>query len=177
MKNRHKSKRSSRNGILTENERKSIVNRTISSKDISELSSMKTKRSLTRRLNAISKDLEIIFNNEKFYLWYTDILTHDALNKIQGKIHQHLEFIEFPEYRIAATHIEGKRRFVLKPININKDTKGNMKKERVKKITRGLKENEKKVILEYVKRKGFSFPLERNQNYGWIEIKKKLMKK
>ncbi|MDH3765871.1 MAG: hypothetical protein OER82_08680 [Nitrosopumilus sp.] len=173
----HNQERSSRKGILTENEKKTILDNSISSRNIRELISTKTKRSLTQRLNAISKDLELIFNNERFYLWYTDIYTHDALNKIQGKIYQHFEFQEFPEYKISATYTDGKRRFVLKPININKDTKGNMKKERIQKITRGLKENEKKIILKYVKINGFNFPLEMEKEYSWKEVNKILKNK
>lgn len=173
----HNQERSSRKGILSENEKKAVLDNTISSRTIRELTSTKTKRSLTQRLNVIAKDLEVIFNNKRFYLWYTDIYTHDALDKIQGKICQHLEFKEIPEYRIAATYTNRKRRFMLKPININEKTRGNRKKEKMQEITIGLKENEKKIILKHVKNNGFYFPLEIRKKYSWKEVNEILKKK
>jgi len=170
----HNQARSARKGILTESEKKAIVEESIQARDIRELTSTKTKRSLTNRLNDIAKDLEILFRNKNFYLWYTDIYTHVTLNKIQGIIQQQLDFQELPEYKIAATYLNGKRMFTLKSVRPFEYLKSRLKQEKEKFFKKGLKEGERKIIWNFVEKKGFAFPLEKGKQYNWIEVKKLL---
>lgn len=68
-----------------------------------------------------------------------------------------------------------KRLYYLQPIKLKSLAKSGLRKSKYHEIlSEGLKENEWKVIENYIKKCGYIFPLKDNKEYTWLEVKKLL---
>lgn len=173
----HNSQSKLRKGLFTLTEREKIKNKGLDSK---------TKRQLTNPVNgSIVNDLEytaldihLIFESDVLEDFRQELRFQTSLSKLYGAIEETYRSYGMSRNKIAATENNRVRMFYLKKIPLkeilSRDTKPRSKSDLMKIFTRGLKPNERKVIIEYIEKYGYHFPLQQGKLYKWSDITKLL---
>ncbi|MDE1765976.1 MAG: hypothetical protein KGI27_06845 [Thaumarchaeota archaeon] len=177
-KNLHKSKRTQRYGLLTGKQRKAVQENTIDKKMKYKLTNPKTG-DLLRFLEMFVQDLSRVLENGELDRWSEDYRTRQLLQKLGAIADKSLQQYPLPSFRLAATNTEGRRRYHLKKADYLDFSERDLKTPSFmfNIFTRGLKQNEKSLIDEYVKKVGYEMPLKEEMEYTWNELKKLLTQK
>ena len=132
--------------------------------------------SLTTDLRALVGDLPLILKNKELRSWAEDYRTISDLQLLVAVAENYLAFYKLPFYRLASTTVEGIRKYYLKTEDYARFSTEDLKSAGFMfgLFTKGLKQNEKRFILEYVQKIGYVLPLQKGKKYTWIQVKKLL---
>ncbi len=176
--NLHNSKRTRRIGFFTDRERTKIKEDKIDKSLRNELTNPKTGI-LTVFLRALVNDLSLALNHKELSDWSENYFTRQELQKLEGILDKFLRQHPLPSFRLAAKNVKGKRVYYLKRTNYLDISEKDLKTPSFmfELFTKGLKQNEKKLIGEYVSQVGYELPLKEGRMYEWKELKKLIEEK
>ena len=169
----HKTERTPRPGLLSEAERDAIQNNRISRQLKWKLTDSK-KGKLTIGLKALIEDFRIIFGSKELMNWSHDYLVIEHISELRRILSKEYSFHPIAIERLKFSR--KKKVYRLDKIIVDEIPRsGEIGSFFEEKTTVGLKQNEKKFISKYQKKTGrHDFPLEREKEYSWKEVKQKL---
>lgn len=161
-------------GFFNDAQRNAIIAGSVDKTTKSDLVGAKNG-SVAIDLHALVGDFRLITDSPFFDTWKLDYQIVQDLIKLEGVLGELLRMELLSRKRIAATKENGKRLFYLKPVELQEYSDSGIRtSEVVNLLIRGLKQNEKKLIEEYVEKAGYYFPLEAAKKYTWKQVKKLL---
>lgn len=167
----HKS-RTLRHGLLTETERNAIKNDTITRQMKWKLVGKKGR--LTIGLKELIKDFETIFRSKKLVNWSYDFLVKEEISKLERVLAGESGFHPIPIERLKVSRKD--KLYSLERIVFDEIPRSSERGSYFfQKMTKGLKQNEKNLILDHFEKTGnYNLPLEGDKKYSWKEVKQKL---
>lgn len=132
------------------------------------------KGRLTIGLKELIKDFEIIFGSKELVNWSYDYLVKEEISKLERVLSDEHSFHPIPIERLKVSRKD--KLFYLDRIIIKEiPRRAERKSFFLEQMTKGLKQNEKKIIKDHFKELDhYNLPLELGKKYSWKEVKQKL---
>ena len=171
-----KTVRTKRIGLFTDSQRKQIKRNKINRDNKSNLLPKNQRDSpIFKHLKELSSDLLLMKDSPMFHRFNDDYFVRNELTKLEGALDQLLRFHTLPIRKLSVTRTKS-RPYHLKPVFAS-GSELKIESKRRKAVTKGLKQHEKNLVIEYIEKIGYNLPLEEGKFYTWKQVKQILTKK